>query len=143
MKNLKIVALALLLAASTTFIFAQQDQPQQRQQRERQTAEQRAESATKNLVEKLKLSDEQSEKVLNINLANFQKMDSMMMNNNGNSQNDNRRETMMKLMESNTAEIKTVLTEDQAAAYDKMLEEQAKQRQQRSQGGDRPQRNQQ
>jgi len=96
---------------------------------QRMTPEDRA----KNLQTQLKLTDDQTAKVTAIYKAQAVKRDSIRTAANGD--RDAMRAAMMPLMQSTNAQIKAVLTPDQATAYDKMLADQRARMQQGGGGG--------
>ena len=93
---------------------------------QRMTPEDRA----KNLQTQLKLTDDQTAKIVVIYKAQAVKRDSIRTAANGD--RDAMRTAMMPLMQSTNAQIKALLTPDQATAYDKM---QADMRARMQQGG--------
>jgi len=96
---------------------------------QRMTPEDRA----KNLQTQLKLTDDQTAKVLVIYKTQATKRDSIRTAANGD--RDAMRAAMMPLMQSTNAQIKALLTPDQAAAYQKMQDENRARMQQGGGGG--------
>lgn len=88
-----------------------------------------AEERAKQLQTQLKLTDDQTAKVTAIYKTQRTKMDSIRTAANGD--RDAMRSAMMPLMKSTNDEVKAVLTPEQAAEYDKMIQE----RMQRMQNG--------
>lgn len=89
-----------------------------------------AEDRAKNLQTQLKLTNDQTAKVLAIFKTQATKRDSIR--NAANGDRDAMRAAMMPLMQSTNAQIKALLTTEQAAAYQKM---QAENRARMQQGG--------
>jgi len=87
------------------------------------------EDRAKQLQTQLKLNDDQTAKITAVYKAQAVKRDSIRTAANGD--RDAMRQAMMPLMKDTNDKIKAVLTADQAAAYDKMMQE----RMQRMQGG--------
>jgi Spy/CpxP family protein refolding chaperone len=79
------------------------------------------EDRAKNLQTQLKLNDDQTAKITVILKTQATKRDSIR--NAANGDRDAMRAAMMPLMQATNTQIKAVLTTDQAAAYDKMMEE--------------------
>jgi Spy/CpxP family protein refolding chaperone len=92
-----------------------------------------AEDRAKNLQTQLKLTDDQTAKVTAIYKAQAAKRDSIRTAANGD--RDAMRAAMMPLMQSTNAQIKALLTPDQATAYDKYLADQRARMQQGGGGG--------
>ncbi len=89
--------------------------------------EERAEKQTTTMTEKLSLSAKQAEKVKEINLKYANKMkEARAANTDGDW--SAMRETMGKLRQEQDAELKTVLTKEQAETWTKFQEEQRSQR---------------
>ena len=86
-------------------------------QGQRRTPEERA----KQLQTQLKLSDDQTAKIVAIYKTQATKRDSIRTAANGD--RDALMQAMMPLMKDTNDKIKAVLTADQAAAYEKMLQE--------------------
>ena len=95
----------------------------------RMTPEDRA----KTLQTQLKLTDDQTAKIVVIYKSSAAKRDSIRTAANGD--RDAMRAAMMPLMQSTNAQIKALLTPDQATAYDKMLADQRARMQQGGGGG--------
>jgi len=91
------------------------------------------EDRAKNLQTALKLTDDQTAKITVIFKAQATKMDSIRTAANGD--RDAMRAAMGPLRTSTTAQVKAVLTPDQATAYDKMLADQRARMQQGGGGG--------
>jgi protein CpxP len=91
------------------------------------------EDRAKNLQTQLKLTDDQTAKVTVIYKAQAAKRDSIRTAANGD--RDAMRAAMMPLMQSTNAQIKALLTPDQATAYDKYLADQRARMQQGGGGG--------
>lgn len=91
------------------------------------------EDRAKNLQTQLKLSDDQTAKITVIYKNQMAKMDSIRTAANGD--RDAMRSAMGPLRTSTTAQIKAVLTPDQATAYDKMMADMRAQRQGGGGGG--------
>lgn len=79
------------------------------------------EDRAKQLQTQLKLTDDQTAKITTIYKTQRAKMDSIR--NSANGDRDAMRSAMMPLMKSTNDQVKAVLTTDQAAQYDKMMEE--------------------
>ncbi|HVV54824.1 MAG TPA: hypothetical protein VHC47_05850 [Mucilaginibacter sp.] len=79
------------------------------------------EDRAKQLQTQLKLTDDQTAKITTIFKEQAAKRDSIMTAANGD--RDAMRQGMMPLMRSTNDKIKAVLTADQAAEYDKMMQE--------------------
>jgi protein CpxP len=91
------------------------------------------EDRSKQLQTQLKLTDDQTAKVLAIYKTQATKRDSIRTAANGD--RDAMRAAMMPLMQSTNAQIKALLTADQAAAYQKMQDENRARMQQGGGGG--------
>jgi len=91
------------------------------------------EDRAKQLQTQLKLSDEQTTKITAIYKVQAAKRDSIRTAANGD--RDAMRAAMMPLMQSTSAQIKAVLTPEQATAYQKMQEERRAQMQNGGGGG--------
>jgi protein CpxP len=91
------------------------------------------EDKAKTLQVQLKLTDDQTAKVTAIYKAQVAKRDSIRTAANGD--RDAMRAAMMPLMQSTNAQIKALLTPDQATAYDKYLADQRARMQQGGGGG--------
>jgi protein CpxP len=91
------------------------------------------EDRAKNLQTQLKLTDDQTAKVTAIYKTQATKRDSIRTAANGD--RDAMRAAMMPLMQSTNAQIKALLTADQAAAYQKMQDENRARMQQGGGGG--------
>lgn len=92
-----------------------------------------AEDRAKQLQTQLKLTDDQTAKITAIYKTQRTKMDSIRTAANGD--RDAMRSAMMPLMKSTNDQVKAVLTADQAAAYDKWMQEMRAQRMQNGGGG--------
>jgi protein CpxP len=75
----------------------------------------------KQLQTQLKLTDDQTARITTILQAQSTKMDSVRKASNGD--RDAMRSAMMPMMKSSNDQIKAILTPDQAAAYQKMMDE--------------------
>jgi len=91
------------------------------------------EDRAKTLQTQLKLTDDQTAKIVVIYKAQAVKRDSIRTAANGD--RDAMRAAMMPLMQSTNAQIKALLTPDQATAYDKYLADQHARMQQGGGGG--------
>jgi len=91
------------------------------------------EDRAKQLQTQLKLSDDQTAKITAIYKTNATKRDSIRTAANGD--RDAMRAAMMPLMQSTNAQIKALLTPDQATAFQKMQDEQRARMQQGGGGG--------
>ena len=91
------------------------------------------EDRAKTLQTQLKLTDDQTAKIVVIYKAQAVKRDSIRTAANGD--RDAMRAAMMPLMQSTNAQIKALLTPDQATAYDKYLADQRARMQQGGGGG--------
>jgi len=91
------------------------------------------EDHAKQLQTQLKLSDDQTAKITVIFKTQAAKRDSIRTAANGD--RDAMRSAMMPLMQSTNAQIKVLLTPDQATAYQKMLDDQRARFQQGGGGG--------
>ena len=92
-----------------------------------------AEDRAKQLQTQLKLSDDQTAKIVAIYKTQATKRDSIRTAANGD--RDAMMQAMMPLMKDTNDKIKAVLTADQAAAYEKMLQERMQRMQQGGGGG--------
>jgi len=92
-----------------------------------------AEDRAKQLQTQLKLTDDQTAKITDIFKAQRTKMDSIRTASNGD--RDAMRKGMMPLMQDTNTKIKAILTPDQSAAYDKILQERMQRMQQGGGGG--------
>jgi protein CpxP len=91
------------------------------------------EDHAKQLQTQLKLNDDQTAKITVIFKTQATKRDSIRTAANGD--RDAMRAAMMPLMQSTTAQVKAVLTADQATAYQKMMDDQRTRMQQGGGGG--------
>lgn len=91
------------------------------------------EDRAKQLQTQLKLNDDQTAKVTAIYKTQFTKMDSIRTASNGD--RDAMRQAMMPLIKDTNDKIKAILTADQAAQYDKMVQERMNRMRQGGGGG--------
>ena len=74
---MKSYLLSLLLLLSAGIAFAQQNEYQPQQPQQQKTPEQRADGQTKKMVNELGLSQQQAQKVWQVNVQTIQRMDSV------------------------------------------------------------------
>ena len=123
---LKFFALTALLILSSVQLEAQRGGRDM-------NPEARAEAQTKQMTEDLALSEAQTAKVSEVNLKYAQKMTKAREDADGDW--SSMREVMTKMREEQMTELKTYLSEEQFATYEKL---QAERRSKGQRGGDRP-----
>lgn len=101
----KLVLLLVVMMITTTGLLAQQ--------RQRATPEERAKKQTEALVKELGLTDEQKEKVYDINLKYAQPNEELAK-----MDREKRREAFQKIQKEKDDAIKAVLTDEQKKKYD-------------------------
>lgn len=95
------------------------------QNRQQSTPEERATRQTKTLTEKLKLSDEQKDKVYEITLKYAKQRSSQS---DSETSREKRMEAFQKLQKEQDKELKAIFTDDQKKGYDKHQKETQNQR---------------
>lgn len=99
------------------------------------TPEERAKRSTDQLVERLKLNDDQTKKVTTIYLDQAKAQTKMMEEMQAGGDRDSMREKMTKMRTDVDTKLNEVLTEDQKKEYKAMQEERVKAMQNRQGGG--------
>ena len=110
--SIKVITALLLFFAICTATSAQRGG-------ERPSPEEMAARQTKQMTEKLQLDEAQTAKVKEINLTYAKKMQEVRDNNRGN--REAMREAVTALQKEKSAELKTVLSEEQLKSYEEML----------------------
>jgi Spy/CpxP family protein refolding chaperone len=117
--KLKFISMAMLFVFAVALpgsLYAQNSVPPQMKS---PSPEERSKKETDMMKEKLKLTDEQTQKVGDINLKYAQQMDEIRKQNSQPAERQANHEKMKKMHEKKLAEMKTVLTPEQFEQYQK------------------------
>jgi len=141
MKKISLLMVMFLIVSGITFAqergggarpskTAPQGQQGNRGDRVRMSPEERMAQQTKRLVEELKLTKDQEQKltVINKKYSEKQTFDWSKMQDASDAERTKMRETMTKVQADKDKEIKTILTADQVKLYDEMLKKRAEAR---------------
>lgn len=125
-------AAVVLMIMSVSVAFAQQGQ-----RRGNMDPKEMAQRTVDRLTERLKLNDEQKERVYKIQLAQSEEMQKAFSAGSGGQDREGIRARMTEMREKTDKQIMDILTDDQKAEYKKMQEERANRGRMQQRGGER------